>query len=173
MTQGGHLWAVGYADVGRAERVRQEIIRLGATRCLTVLDTAVAVRHPDGTVTLDGEPLVAPTPFGGRTLAGLLAALALGAPPLTGAAAGALARGAGGVATEVGIDDEFIREVGALMGPGTSALFVLDVESDMGAILQGIRGLGGAVLRTNVDVERATLIESTLAAPRTETGGRP
>src|SRR5262245_1544607 len=115
MTERGHLWAVGFADVGRAEQVRQEVIKLGATRCLTVLDTAVGVRYPDGTVTLDGEPLVAPTHFGGRTLAGLLAALALGAPPLTGAAAGALVRGAGGGATEVGIDDDFICEVETLM----------------------------------------------------------
>src|SRR5262245_39232812 len=108
MTRRGHLWAVGYDGVGRAEQVRREIIKLGATRCLTVLDTAVVVRHPDGTVTLDGEPFAAPVHFGGRTLAGLLAALALGAPPLTGAAAGALVRGAGGVAKEVGIDDDFI-----------------------------------------------------------------
>ena len=49
------------------------------------------------------------------------------------------------------------------MKPGTSALFVLDQERDMDAILQGIRGLGGTVLRTNVDMERAKLIQSTLA----------
>jgi len=30
--------------------------------------------------------------------------------------------------------------------------------------LEGIRGLGGTVLKTNVDLERAKLIQSTLAA---------
>jgi uncharacterized membrane protein len=49
-----------------------------------------------------------------------------------------------------------------LMQPGTSALFVLDQEGDMAAILQGIRGLGGTVLKTNVDLQRAKLIQSTL-----------
>ena len=34
----------------------------------------------------------------------------------------------------------------------------------MDAILRGIRGMGGTVLKTNVDLERAKLIQSTLAA---------
>src|SRR5262249_29696893 len=55
-------------------------------------------------------------------------------------------------------------EVEALMKPGTSALFVLDQEGDMESILQGIRGLGGTVLKTNVDVERARLVQTTLVA---------
>ena len=55
------------------------------------------------------------------------------------------------------------------MKPGTSTLFILDQEGDMDAILQGIKGLGGTVLKTNVDLERAKLIQSTLAAPASET----
>jgi uncharacterized membrane protein len=165
--KGGHLWAVGYDDTERAEQVRAEIDRLGETHCLRLLDTAVVVRYPDGCVTLDGEPLVATARLGGRTFASFLAGLALGAPPLTGAAVWAWVRRTGDAAAEVGIDDAFIREVETLMKPGTSALFVLDQEGDMSAILQGIRGLGGKVLKTNVDLERAQLIQSTLAAAAT------
>jgi hypothetical protein len=29
MTKSEHLWAIGYDDMGRAEQVREEIIRLG------------------------------------------------------------------------------------------------------------------------------------------------
>jgi uncharacterized membrane protein len=105
-------------------------------------------------------------------LLSFLAGLALGAPPLTGAAAGAWVRAAGGTAAEVGIDDGFVREVRALMKPGTSALFVLDREGDMPALLQGIRGLGGTVLKTNVDLQRAQLIQSTLAAEPLKADGR-
>jgi uncharacterized membrane protein len=54
------------------------------------------------------------------------------------------------------------------MRPGTSALFVLDLEGDMEAILQGIRGLGGTVLKTSVDLTRAKLIQSTLSATATD-----
>jgi uncharacterized membrane protein len=102
MTERGHLWAVGYDDIGRAEQVRDKIIGLGAKHCLNLLDTAVAVRYADGAVTLDGEPFVSAPAIGGHTFASFLAGLALGAPPLTGAVAGALARGAGGVRQESG-----------------------------------------------------------------------
>ena len=164
MTKAGHLWAIGYDDMGRAEQVRHEILKLGNKHCLILLDTAVAVRYPDGCVTLNGEPFVSVPSFRGHSFASFLAGLALAAPPLTGPAAGALVRAVGGMAAEAGIDEDFINEVQALMKPGTSALFVLDQEGDMDEILQGIRGLGGTVMKTNVDVRRASLIQSTLAA---------
>jgi uncharacterized membrane protein len=170
MTKIGHLWAVGYDDMGRAEQVRAEITRLGERHCLILLDTAVMVRYPDGCITLDGEPFVAATNVRGHGFAGFLAGLALGAPPLTCAAVGALLRGTAG-SSDVGIDEGFITEVERLMTPGTSALFVLDQEGDMDAILQGIRGLGGTVIKTNVDLERLKLIQSTLAAAG-ETGDK-
>ena len=159
---------IGYDDVERAAQVRAEITRLGESNCLILLNTAVAVRYPDGSVTLNGEPFLAALNFSGHTFASFLAGLALGAPPLTGAAVGAWVRGTGGVANEVGIADDFVSEVEGLMKPGTSALFVLDQEGDMAVILQGIRGLGGTVLRTNVDRKRARLIQSTLAAASTQ-----
>src|SRR5262245_47272492 len=173
MKKAGHLWAIGYDDMGRAEQVRHEIIGLGDKRYLILLDTAVVVRYPDGSVTLDGESFVPAIDFNGHTLARFLAGLALGAPPLTGAAVGALMRSTGGAAAEVGIDESFVSEVESLMKPGTSALFVLDQEGDMDAILQGIRGLGGTVLKTNVDVKRARLIQSTLAAADAQMEDRP
>jgi uncharacterized membrane protein len=106
----------------------------------------------------------------GCTAIGFLVGLVLLAP-LTGAAVGALLGGAGTAASvaAVGIGDDFVREVEGLMQPGTSALFVLDCEGDMEVILHAIQGLGGTVLRTNVDVQRAQLIQSTLAAASADT----
>ena len=164
-TGAGHLWAVGYADMDRASRVKDEIIRLGwGESYLFLSDVAVVVRHPDGSFTLNREPFPAVPNIVGCTTVGFIAGLVLGAP-LTGAAVGALLGGAGtGVSAAVGIGDDFVREVEAMMKPGTSTLFVLDHEGDMEVILHNIRGLGGTVLKTNVDVNRARLIQSTLAA---------
>jgi uncharacterized membrane protein len=173
MTVSGHLWAIGYDRMDRAEHVRAAIARLGESRCLVVLDTAVAVRYPDGSFTLDGEPFVATVNFGGNSVTSFLAGLALAAPPLTGAAAAGLVRSTCGAGAQVGIDDPFVHAVRTLMRPETSALFVLDQEGDLEAILRGIRGLGGTVLKTNVDVERARLIQSTLAARANQEEGRP
>lgn len=173
MTSAGHLWAIGYDDIERANQVRGEITNLGWEKHYLILDDiAVVVRHDDGSFTLDREPFPAASNLLGCTAVGFLAGLVLGAP-LVGAAVGAIAGGVGtAVAASVGIGNDFVREVERLMKPGTSALFVLDSEGNMDVILHAIRGLGGTVLKTNVDLERAKLIQSTLAASR-EQGSRP
>ena len=165
MSTRGHLWAVGFESTGRAAQFREEIIRLAWEKHqLVLLDVAVAVRYPDGCFTLNGEPYPAATQLHGGTVAHFLAGLSLGAPPLYGPAVGAMFATLGATPAEVGINDSFVREVAGLIQPGTSVLFVLDEVGDLDAILHGIRGLGGTVLKTNVDLERARLIQSTLAA---------
>jgi len=165
MSKSGYLWAIGFDDTGRAAQVRDEITRLGWEKhYLILLDVAVAVRYPDGSFTLNGEPFFDVNNIVGCNAACFLAGLALGAPLLTGAAVGFVlgSLGADGVAGV--ISDNFVREVERLIKPGTSALFVLDEGGDMDAILHAIRGLGGTVLKSNVDLERAKLIQATLAA---------
>jgi uncharacterized membrane protein len=158
-----HLWAVGYDNLERAEQMRAEITKLGERHSLVLLETAVAVRYADGSLTLDGEPCVAALDFSRSSFAGILAGLALGAPPLTPAAADSLVKSTRRFSAEVGIAESFVAEVEALMKPGSSVLFVLDQDASIEPVLQGIRGLGGTVLRTNVDMDRARLIQSTLA----------
>jgi len=166
MTNGQHLWAVAYDDIGRANQVRDEIVRLGWDKKYLVLnDVAVVVRHVDGSFTLDRERFPSATNILGCSAVGFIAGLVLGVP-MVGATIGAMVGGAGTVMTvaSTGITGEFVTEVEGLMKPGTSAVFVLDAGGDMEVILHAIRGLGGTVLKTNVDVERARLIQSTLAA---------
>jgi uncharacterized membrane protein len=176
MTKIANLWAIGYDDMGRADQVRDTIASLGwdaghAGKYLILLDIAVVVRHPDGSFTFDHKPFPSVDNVLACTVVGFLAGLVLAAP-LTGAIIGALV---GGVATaasaaSAGIGDDFVREVETLMKPGTSALFVLDEGGNMEMILHTIRGLGGTVLKTDVDLERAKLIQSTLAATAADTG---
>ena len=170
MSTGAHLWAIAYDDLARADRVRDEITNLGwgsgrAGKYLLLDDIAVVVRHADGSFTFDRQPFPGVANVLGCTAVGFLAGLAVAAP-LAGAAVGALLGGVASarMATEAGISSEFVREVERLMRPGTSALFILDDAFDMEVILHTIQGLGGTVLKTNVDPERAKLIQSTLAA---------
>lgn len=160
-----HLWAIGYDDPAQAERARAEMTSLaGPGQYLLLLDVAILTRTTDGSYTLNREPFpLTSNILGGGTL-GFLAGLALAAP-ITGAAIGALlGTAASTAANAVGIEDEFIRDVGWLVKPGTSALLVLDDQGDMEVILHAIRGLRGTVLKTNVDLERAKLIQTTLDA---------
>jgi len=169
MTTTAHLWAIGYDDVNRAEQVRDTITQLGwgadkAGRYLILLDIVVVVRHPDGTFTLERERFPGVANILACSAVGFLAGLAVAAP-LTGAGVGALVGSVGSAtAAQVGISQDFIREVEGLMKPGSSALFVLDEEGNMEVILHTIRGLGGTVIKTNVDLEHARMIQSTVAA---------
>jgi uncharacterized membrane protein len=173
MTTTAHLWAIGYDDMARADQVRNEIMQLGwgagkAGKYLVLQDIAVVVRHHDGTFTFDRKSFPGFANILACTGVGFLAGLVLAAP-VTGATIGAMLGIAGTAAadtaaTNAGISEAFIRDVEAMMKPGTSALFVLDDEGDMDMILHKIQGLGGSVLKTNVDLERAKLIQSTLAA---------
>ena len=168
MSESGHLWAIGFDDVARADRFRDEIANLGwgsgrAAKYLILSDIAVVVRHADGSFTLDRKRFPGVANILACTGAGFLAGLVLAAP-LTGATIGALLGSAGTAATHVGISADFIRDAEALMKPGTSSVFVLDDSGDMEIILHKMQGLGGKVLKTNVDLERAKLIQSTLAA---------
>jgi uncharacterized membrane protein len=169
MADSAHLWAVGYDEIGRASAVRDEITKLAwgpgmGGKYLILLNVAVVSRHLDGSFTLDREPFPAIGNILSCSAAGFLAGLVVAAP-LTGATIGAFVGGAGTLAwaAQSGISADFIQDVEKLMRPGTSALFVLDEEGDMDVILHTIRGLGGTVLKTNVDLERAKLIQSTLA----------
>jgi uncharacterized membrane protein len=165
-----HLWAIGFDDVARAEQVRDEVKKLAwgpgrAGKHFLLLDAVVVVRHSDGTFTIDREPFRGVANILACTAAGFLAGLAI-AVPLSGATLGAVVGGVGTAASAAaaGLDEEFLREVERMMKPGSSALFVLDDAGEMEVILHEIRGLGGTVLKTNADQERARLIQSTLAA---------
>src|SRR5262245_41971644 len=121
MTACANLWAVGFDDTGRAAQVRDEITRLAWEKHqLLLLDVAVAVRYGDGCFTLNGEPFPAVTKIHGGTVAHFLAGLALRAPPLCDAAVGAMFATLGATTVEVGISDNFVREVEGLIQPGTS-----------------------------------------------------
>ena len=89
-----HLWAVAFDDVERADQLRTAVLRLADEQQLVLLDTAIVVRYDDGSITIDGEPFVAPTKQRPHTFASFLAGMALTAPPLTGTAVGMYLDGA-------------------------------------------------------------------------------
>src|SRR5262249_17602929 len=121
MTGASHLWAIGYEDVARADRVRDEIVQLGwGENSLVLDDVAVVVRHPDGSFTLNREAFPAASNIAGCSAVGLLAGLVLGVP-MVGVAIGAIVGSVGSVVglTSAEIDEEFVSGAQALMKPGT------------------------------------------------------
>ncbi len=170
MPTSAHLWAIGFDDLAGAERLRNEITSLAApVQNILLLDLAVLTRSPDGSCALDRKPF----PAAGNLLTGtpldFLVGIALAAPLLTSTAVGDILGLAGApISQAVGIDDKFIHEIQSMLKPGTSALLMLDLVGNLDATLAGLKGKGGTVLKTNVDVERAKLLQSTLRARSAE-----
>src|SRR5262245_18152764 len=142
-----HLWGIGFDDTERASQVRDQIIELGwgagkAGKYLILEDIAIVMRHPDGTFTFDRKPFAGIANIVASTGVGFLAGLVLAAP-ITGATIGAILGGAGNIAaTRADISETFVRDVEAMMTPGSSALFVVDSAGDMDMIVHKIQGLG-------------------------------
>jgi uncharacterized membrane protein len=162
MTAPAHLWAIAYDDPARAQSTRQTILQLsGKGGTLQLLDTAILERHPDGAFTLDRKPLPTAAAHHHSTLS-LLIGMAI-AGPLSGSDVDAmLGDTSSNAPNPIGIDANFIVEIKTLLKPGVAALLVLDQVGKLDEILPAIRGLGGTVVKTNVDLDRAKLIQSTL-----------
>lgn len=74
--------------------------------------------------------------------------------PLLGAAIGALSGAIGGAFTDIGIDDNFIRQVREKVTEGTSALFVLSSGAVVDRVLPELKGLNPEVVATNLPADQ-------------------
>ena len=69
--------------------------------------------------------------------------------PLLGLAIGASAGAVSGALIDLGINDQFMKDLAATMQPNSSALFVLVRKSTPDKVLEEVKGTGGAVLKTS------------------------
>src|SRR5918992_768705 len=118
------LIAVAYDDRAMAERVRDELAQMTREHVIEIEDAVVVTREPGGKVKLHQTLNPAGAGAAGGALWGGLIGLIFLAP-LLGAAIGAAAGGATGALTDLGVDDNFMRELGQNLPEGGAALIVL------------------------------------------------
>ena len=163
------LICVAFDDPTTADRALTELTALQKEYLIELKDACVVVRTPDGEVHLhQSVPLVKTGALTGGTsgalwgtLIGLLflnplAGMAIGAA--AGAASGALA----GKLGDYGINDGFIRELGAKIKPNSSALFLLVQKVTADKVLPRMAGFKGHVLRTSLPDEREKALRDAL-----------
>ncbi len=73
--------------------------------------------------------------------------------PLLGAAIGAAMGGLSGSLVDVGVDDNFIKQVRDQVTPGTSALFVLSTDAVTDRVKDALRGVEMELIATNLSKE--------------------
>jgi uncharacterized membrane protein len=81
----------------------------------------------------------------------------------TGAALGAGAGALSGALADYGIDDDFIRQLGQSLQPGTSALFVLVRKMQPEKVLAELSRFRGRVIRTSLSPEQEARLQAALS----------
>ncbi len=82
--------------------------------------------------------------------------------PLLGWAAGLVAGAISGKFTDIGIDDNFIKELGQTISPGSSAIFTLVRQATPDKVLEEIAPFGGKVLRTSLSKQDEAKLQEAL-----------
>lgn len=155
------LIVVGFKDEFKADEVLLDLAKLEREHLIDLEDAAVVVRNQKGKVKIkQTQDLVTSGTLSGG-LWGVLIGLIFFNPLLgwaTGAAAGALS----GSLSDIGIDDNFIREIGNTIEPGTSAIFVLVRKATPDKVLEDLSKFEGKVLRTSLSKEDEAKLQEAL-----------
>jgi uncharacterized membrane protein len=159
------LIVVGFKDEFKADEVMSELRRLQSEYLVDLEDAAVVVRNQEGKVKIkQAQELVATGALSGGYWGVLLSVLFFNPIfTLVGAAAGALS----GAMSDIGINDDFMRDLGSTIEPGTSAIFVLVRKSTPDRVLADLSKFEGKVLRTSLSKEDEAKLQAALTKRET------
>lgn len=177
------LTVVAFEGTHRAAEVLRQIQELNEDWVIDLNDAVAVYRSKNGRLRV--EQSVEPTTKEGAGMGGLLGIMIgalLAAPftagvsvPATAAAIGATGAAMGGITgaalgaddagswkDQYGISDDFVKQIGGMVQPGQSALFVLARVSNPSVLAERFRGYGGKVLRTTLRGDQAQKLQDTL-----------
>jgi uncharacterized membrane protein len=148
------LVALAFDTIGGAEEMRDRLVTMERQHLITLEDAAVVRRNLDGKVSVKQEQsLAGPGAFGGAFWGMLIGLLFLA--PWLGLAVGAVTGALVGKHTDIGVDDKFIKDVGASIKPGNSALFLLVADVTPDRVIEELQTFRGAkVIKTSLSKEQ-------------------
>ena len=155
------LVVIGFDNEHTAFEMRAELVKLQKEYLIEMEDVVVVTKNDKGKVKLhQATNLTAAGAVGGSFWGMLIGMIFLN--PLVGAAVGAGAGALSGKLTDVGIDDKFMQELGEMLTPGTSALFVLVRKATPDKVLEGLKGFKGKVLKTSLTIDKEEELQKIL-----------
>jgi uncharacterized membrane protein len=159
------LVVIEYDDLFKAEEVRLSLMKLKKDYLIDLEDAVVAVKDQKGKVRLhQAVNLTAVGAISGGFWGTLIGMIFLN--PLLGMAMGATAGAISGALRDVGINDNFMKELAANMKPGSSTLFVLVRKATPDKVLDEIKGTGGKILQTSLSHEDEAKLQAALSASK-------
>ncbi len=159
--------AVEYRDVATANAAREKLIDLQRQGLISLRDAAVVEVKEDGKVKVHQAASMTGAGAASGALWGGLIGLLFFAPFLgmaVGAGAGALA----GKATDVGVDDSFMKDLGSTLQPGKAALFLLVDQVTVDKVVAEMAPMqfGGRLLRSSLSKEAEQRMSDAVEASR-------
>jgi uncharacterized membrane protein len=158
------LVAIAYPDAETAERVRAELIQATKEHILQLEDAVVVVHEADGKIKLhQAMSLAGAGAAGGALWGGLIGLLFLA--PLFGMAIGAASGAVAGKMSDTGVNDDFMKQLGAKLPPGSAALIALGRSDTPDRVLERLKPFGGEVIQTSLSDEQEERLRSALGEP--------
>ena len=159
------LIAVAYPEQHRAADVLETLKRLQVEHLIDLEDACYVTKDQDEKVQLHQSLNLTTTgAVSGALWGGLVGLVFL--MPLAGMLVGAAAGAISGSLSDYGINDKFIKELGAKLQPGGSALFVLVRKSTPDKVLPEFGKYGGTLLHTSLSKDAEERLQSALDAGR-------
>lgn len=160
------LVVIEFSSEAKAEEVRQKLLDMQNEYLIELEDAVIAIKQPNGRIKLN--QLFHPAAMGAAygSLWGLLVGMIF-LMPATGVAFGAASGGISGALTDVGINDQFMKDVAATIQSGNAALFLLVRKMTADKVLADLKGVGGKVLQTSFDHTRENALREAIAAAST------
>jgi uncharacterized membrane protein len=161
------LVVIGYDDPFQAEEVRLKLLKMQKEYLVDLEDAVVATKDKSGKVKL--HQVVSTTKAGALT-GGFWGALIglIFLNPLLGMAVGAASGAAAGALTDVGINNEFMKNLAETMHPDSSVLFMLVRKATPDKVLDELKGSGGKILKTSLSHEDEAKLQAALDAAKKE-----
>jgi uncharacterized membrane protein len=155
------LVAIAYPDVATAEKVRQELVQATKEHLVELEDAVVIEHRSGGKIKLHQAMSPAGAGAAGGALWGGLIGLIFLAP-LLGMAVGAASGAAAGKVTDVGVDDNFMKDLGAKLPEGAAALLVLGRSDAPDKVIDRVKGYGGEVIQSSLGDEQEEHLRAAL-----------
>ena len=147
------LVVIGFEDEHTAFEMRAALAKLQKEYLIEMEDVVVVTKDDKGKVKLhQAVNLTAAGAVGGGFWGMLIGMIFLN--PLLGAAVGAGAGALSGKLRDIGISDNFMKELGETLKNDTSALFVLVRKVTPDKVLEELKGFKGKVLKTSLTKDK-------------------
>lgn len=159
------LVVVGYEDPFKAEEVHLKLQKMHKDYLIDMEDAVFAVKDKNGKVKLhQSVNLTAAGALNGGFWGALIGLLFMN--PLLGMAVGATAGAVSGALTDLGINDNFMKDLAATLKPESSVLFVLVRKATPDKVLEELAGTGGQILKSSLSHEDEQKLQAALSAAK-------